>query len=152
MNLHTLKYEQYIDRPIGEVFEFFSRPENLVHITPGSLGFVILTPSPIEMRVGALISYTIKLAGIRVRWTSMITHYEPPHRFIDEQLKGPYTFWHHTHTFQIHGNGTLITDEVKYAIPFGFLGEIVRRIFVRWQLDKIFSYRGRVIGKIFQNK
>jgi ligand-binding SRPBCC domain-containing protein len=152
MNLHTLKYEQYIDRPIGDVFDFFSRPENLAHITPASLGFVILTPSPIEMRVGALISYTIRLAGIRVRWTSMITQYEPPKRFIDEQLKGPYTFWHHTHSFREHGNGTLITDEVKYAIPFGFLGEAVRRIFVRRQLDRIFSYRGNVIGKIFQNK
>jgi ligand-binding SRPBCC domain-containing protein len=152
MNLHTLKYEQYIDRPIGEVFEFFSGPENLAHIARASLGFVILTPSPIEMRVGALISYTIRIAGIRVRWTSMITQYEPPNRFIDEQLKGPYTFWHHTHSFRQHGGGTLIIDEVKYAIPFGFIGEIVRRMFVRRQLDKIFSYRASVIEKIFRNK
>jgi len=152
MKIYTLKYEQYIDRPIGEVFDFFSRPENLARITPAALGFIILTPSPIDMQVGTLVSYMIRLFGFRVRWTSIITTYIPPVKFVDEQLKGPYSFWHHTHMFYKRNGGTLIVDEVRYAIPFGLLGEIVRRFFVRRQLDKIFSYRAEIIGKIFHNQ
>ena len=151
MKIFTLKYEQHISRPLEEVFTFFSRPENLADITPTALGFIILTPSPIEMRPGVLISYMIRIFGIRVRWVSIITSYDPPMRFIDEQLRGPYSFWHHTHTFKEHEGGTLITDEVKYAVPFGILGRIVRRLFVRRQLDKIFSYRTIVIHKKFSD-
>jgi ligand-binding SRPBCC domain-containing protein len=152
MKIYTLKYEQYIDRPIGEVFDFFSRPENLARITPAALGFIILTPSPIDMQVGTLVSYMIRLFGFRVRWTSIITTYIPPVKFVDEQLKGPYSFWHHTHMFYERNGGTLIVDEVRYAIPFGLIGEISRRLFVRRQLDKIFSYRAEIIGKIFHNQ
>ncbi|MBI5020580.1 MAG: SRPBCC family protein [Ignavibacteriales bacterium] len=151
MKIFTLKYEQYISRPRNEIFTFFSRPENLAHITPTALGFIILTPSPIEMRPGVLISYMIRIFGIRVRWISIITSYDPPMRFVDEQLRGPYSFWHHTHTFKEHQGGTLITDEVKYAVPFGILGRVVRRIIIRRQLDKIFSYRAEVIREIFSD-
>jgi ligand-binding SRPBCC domain-containing protein len=149
MRIHTLRAEQYVARPIGEVFEFFSRPENLARITPPSLGFVILTPSPIEMKVGAEIEYTIGVAGIRVRWKTLITEYEPPNRFVDEQAKGPYAYWKHTHAFRPEGDGAIISDEVQYALPFGLIGAIAHRLYVRNEIKKIFAYRRTVIDKIF---
>ena len=108
MNVHTLTQRQLVPAPIGDVFAFFSRPENLERLTPKTLGFRILTPMPIEMKEGAVIDYAIRIAGVPVRWTTLITLYEPHHRFIDVQQRGPYAYWHHTHTFTETPDGTLI--------------------------------------------
>jgi ligand-binding SRPBCC domain-containing protein len=149
MKIYTLQAEQFVARALPEVFEFFSRPENLARITPPSLGFVILTPSPIEMRVGTQIDYTIRIAGIPLRWRTLISVYDPPNRFVDEQLKGPYVYWHHTHRFYSVLGGTMINDEVRYALPFGPLGLPAHWLFVRRKLDQIFSHRKAIVEKIF---
>ncbi len=142
--------EQIVDRPLAEVFEFFSRPENLARITPPRLGFKILTPPPIEMKPGALIEYHIRVFGVRLHWVTLITEYEPPHRFVDLQKKGPYRLWHHTHTFKaLDPRRTLITDEVQYALPFGPLGVMAGGLFVRRDIESIFEHRKRVIGELF---
>jgi ligand-binding SRPBCC domain-containing protein len=152
MNIHTLTQRQLVRRPIEEVFAFFSRPENLERLTPKTLGFRILTPTPIAMKEGAVIDYSIRIAGMPVRWTTLITLYEPPHRFIDLQQKGPYAYWHHTHTFTETPDGTLITDEVRYAVPYGLLGQAARVLFVERQLDHIFRQRSYVIEEIFDHE
>ncbi len=132
------------------MFEFFSRPENLALITPPALGFHILTPSPIDMRKDTVIDYTVKVMGVRIKWQSLITEYEPPHMFVDEQSKGPYKVWRHKHTLSEVADGTKITDEVLYALPFGLLGQLAQRLFVRSQLEYIFNYRTRVIRDLFE--
>ncbi|MBD3169685.1 MAG: CDP-paratose 2-epimerase [candidate division Zixibacteria bacterium] len=149
MKVYHLKKQQYIARPREEVFEFFGKAENLEKITPGSLGFNIITPTPINMRAGTLIDYTVKPMIFPIRWRTLITDYDPPRRFVDEQLKGPYSFWHHTHTFEEKDGGTLITDEVRYVIPFGIIGRIAHVLFVKSQLKKIFDFREKVISEIF---
>ena len=149
MKYYVLKKEQFIPRPLKEVFAFYERPENLARITPPWLGFRIVTPSPIVMRQGALFEYTIRVMGTRLRWISVISAYEPPFKFIDEQIKGPYAYWHHTHTFAEAKDGTMVGDEVRYALPFGPLGSLAQRIAVRRQLEKVFTYRAEVCKSIF---
>ncbi len=153
MRLHRLYREQVIHRPLEEVFAFFERPENLDLITPPELGFRFLTPSPIPMHQGAIIDYQIKLFGIPIRWTTYIAIYEPPHRFVDVQLKGPYSFWHHTHRFSaLDSNTTLMTDEVLYLLPFGPVGEIVHTLWVKHQLKRIFDYRYNRIEELLEKR
>ena len=149
METHAIRRTQVIKRPLKEVFTFFECPENLSLITPPSLGFNILTPQPVEMREGALIDYTIKMHGIPTHWITMITDYDPPYSFVDVQIKGPYRFWHHTHTFEEAEEGTRITDEVKYILPFGFLGRLINGLTVENQLRDIFDYRKKVIEGYF---
>src|SRR5689334_21528526 len=111
---HVLRREQTIDLPRLEVFEFFSDAANLQKITPDDLGFQIITPQPIDMREGTIIEYRISLSGIPMNWKTLISKLEPPYRFVDEQLSGPYKQWIHTHTFTETDDGkTLIGDEVK---------------------------------------
>ena len=142
MKVYTLKREHVISKNILDVFDFFSRPENLAKITPPKMKFKILTPTPIEMKEGALIDYTVRVLGIPIRWRTLITKYQPPNIFIDQQLKGPYSLWHHTHTFEkISQNETLIKDIVVYTIPFGFIGRIVHFLYIKKDLDKIFNFR-----------
>ena len=149
MKAYKLQRRQVVDRPLGSVFAFFSRPENLARLTPETLAFRILTPSPIVMKTGTLIDYTIRVLGVPVRWRTLITSYDPPHIFVDEQLKGPYAFWHHRHTFRSVEGGTEIMDEVHYAVPGGFLAPLAHTVLVRPQLQKIFTFRQETIQKVF---
>jgi ligand-binding SRPBCC domain-containing protein len=149
MRLQKLERRQRIPAPPDEVFAFFGDPENLGRITPPWLRFIILTPPPIEIDKGALIDYSIRWGGLPVRWTTMITQYDSPHRFVDQQLSGPYSFWHHTHTFADRGGETEMGDTVLYSLPAGFLGRITHTLLVRRQLGEIFDYRARVIEEFF---
>lgn len=149
MKVYTLTHTQSIDRPLREIFSFFENPENLSRLTPQSLNFKILTPPPIIMKAGTLIDYTIEVFKIEHRWRTLITAYEPPYRFVDEQLEGPYSFWHHTHTFSESGKMTVIKDEVRYALPLGWIGGIARELIVKKQLEEIFNYREKAIFNYF---
>ena len=140
-------------KDISTVLDFFSKPENLSVITPRAMKFKILTPSPIDMKVGTLIDYTINIIFMPIRWRTLITKYDPPNIFVDQQLSGPYSMWHHTHTFeQLGDNETLIKDEVIYSIPFAFIGRITHYLYIKGELEKIFTYRKNKIEEIIDAK
>lgn len=145
MKIHVLRQVQRLEAPLHVVFPFFAKPENLERLTPKSLGFKVLTPSPIPMHVGAIIDYVVSLNGLPMRWTTAISEFDPPHRFVDVQLKGPYSFWHHTHTFEDLGDATVVRDEVNYALPGGPLGQLAHAALVKRQLDQIFRFRRAVL-------
>ena len=139
MNVHEIHRQIIVPGNLEEVFSFFDRPENLNHLTPPRLGFELLTPKPLPMHNGAVIDYV----------SSLIMSYDPPNRFVDTQIKGPYSFWHHLHQFESVDGETRITDHVHYALPYGWLGRLAHGLFVRRQLEWIFSYRADVIGRVF---
>jgi hypothetical protein len=138
---HTLIREQVLPLQPGDVFPFFADAANLEAITPPWLRFHVVTPEPIEMRRGTLIEYRLKLHGLPVNWLTRIEEWEPGSRFVDQQIHGPYRLWHHTHEFHEHPDGTLMRDTVRYALPYGPLGELARRAFVARDLQRIFDYR-----------
>ena len=134
--------EQVLELPLDDVFKFVSSAQNLARITPSSLEFRFEGEPPAELSVGAEIRYRLKISGVPVRWTTRITEWDPPHRFADLQARGPYAYWLHTHSFSALDEGrTLMRDRVIYRVPYGFLGEVARRVFVRAQLRSIFEYR-----------
>ena len=140
--------------PLGRprVFSFFEDATNLERITPPFLGFRILSPLPIAMGQGTLIDYRIRLFGVPLRWRTRIDEYEPPFRFVDTQLEGPYRLWRHTHLFEEQGEGTLITDRVDYEVGLGPLGALARELFVRRTLEAIFDYRRRAIATLLPRR
>jgi ligand-binding SRPBCC domain-containing protein len=145
---HTLEKTQFVRRPLAKVFDFFSNAQNLELLTPPWLKFRILTP-PGEMRPGTLIKYRISWHGLPMRWTTEIETWQPPHRFSDVQLSGPYKLWHHTHLFEADGDGTCISDIVQYALPFGPLGRIAHALWVKRDVERIFEYRRQRIAERF---
>ncbi len=150
MKVHHLEQTQRVAADLADVFGFFGQPENLARLTPPAMKFQTLTPTPIAMKEGAVIDFVVSVAGLPMRWRSLITAYEPPHRFVDEQLLGPYSFWHHTHTFRaLPDGGTELGDVVRYALPLGPLGDLAHAVAVRRQLQGIFGHRRQVVAARF---
>src|SRR4051795_10427665 len=142
-SIHVLRREQRLAAPPSEVFPFFADPRNLEAITPPILQFRLLTPDPITLGVGTFLQYALRVHGVPVRWDTLIQEWDPPRRFVDVQVRGPYRLWHHTHELlALDGGGaTLMRDTVRYAIGFGVAGEIARRTVVRRDRAAIFAFR-----------
>jgi ligand-binding SRPBCC domain-containing protein len=136
--------ELWLPRPRDEVFLFFSDAANLEALTPPWVHFEILTPGVI-LRRGVRIDYRLRIYGIPLRWQSEISHWEPPERFVDEQRRGPYRSWVHSHTFAEERRGTRISDAVEFEVPFEWLtGGFVMR-----DVRKIFAFRTQALKDRF---
>jgi ligand-binding SRPBCC domain-containing protein len=149
MKPHILETSTIIKRPLSEVFDFFSKAENLNLLTPPELEFTITTPLPINMKPGTLIDYRIKLNGIPFNWKTEICVWNPPHQFVDQQLKGPYVRWHHTHSFKEVNGITEMTDRVEFLSPGWILEPLINALFVGKKVKQIFEYREEQLKKIF---
>lgn len=146
MKVREFVSELRLQIPPSQVFSFFGDAANLNRITPPWLHFRIVTPQPIVLGEGALIDYQLRVHGLPMSWRTRINVWEPPHRFVDEQIRGPYRQWIHEHTFEPCDGGTMVRDRVSYAVPFDFL---LHRYFVRRDIEQIFEYRRAEMRELF---
>ena len=146
MKTHHFWSELRIDCSPEEVFRFFADPHNLEAITPPWLRLVVRESTTPSIRAGTEIEYRLRLRGIPLRWRSRITLWEPPARFVDEQVAGPYRLWRHLHSFEPRERGTLARDSVEYA---AWGGPLVRRLLIAPELARIFAWRRRALSEIF---
>ena len=143
--LHTFESTQYLPHPVVAVFPFFAEAENLQTITPPSLDFSIRSASGV-LRRGAIIEYTLRLHGVPFRWKTMISHWNPPLRFDDVQLHGPYALWHHRHEFLPLRRGVTMSDRVLYALPLQPFGDIALPL-VQSDVRSIFAFRAKAVAE-----
>lgn len=146
MRVREFQRELWLPLSPDELFPFFANPGNLDALTPPWLHFRIVTPRPITMQPGALIDYQLRVRGLPLRWRTLIKEWQPPDRFVDEQVRGPYWQWIHEHTFEPRDGGTLARDVVRYAVPFDF---VVHPLFVRRDIETIFAYRQEALRQRF---
>ena len=144
-----LRSALWVPQPPAQVWPFFSDAHNLPLLTPPWLRFAILTPPPIAMGVDARIDYQLVLHRLPLRWRTRIARWQPPHCFADEQERGPYRRWLHTHTFDALDGGTVLGDQVEFAVRGGPLAPLVSRWFVEPQVLRIFRYRLARIAERF---
>ncbi len=148
--IHSLYREQVIPAPLDKVWEYFCDPKNLNSITPPDMNFEILTGGDVGMYEGQLIEYRVEFVkGIRSRWLTEISHVRECEYFVDEQRMGPYRFWYHEHSFEGTSSGTLMKDRVTYAVPLGFLGDVLNQLWIAGRLNYIFDYRRKMIIELF---
>jgi len=148
-NVWRLTMSQWLNQPREQLFAFFADAHNLEKITPDLLSFKVVTPGPIEMKPGTLIDYRLKVRGLPIRWRTLIETWEPCERFTDEQVKGPYKRWHHTHSFTEENGGTRCDDIVEYAPPGGPLAPLINKLVVQRDVEQIFAYRAKVLAEMF---
>jgi ligand-binding SRPBCC domain-containing protein len=152
--IHVARFEQRLEGAPEDVFPFFADARNLEAITPPLLRFRLLTPDPISMGVGTFLQYALRIHGLPVRWDTLIQEWDPPHRFVDVQVRGPYRLWHHTHDLVPldDGRATLMRDTVRYAVGFGVLGEVARRALVQRDVEAIFAFRADKVPDLVAGK
>jgi ligand-binding SRPBCC domain-containing protein len=147
---HVLRREQRLPQPPVEVFAFFADARNLEAITPAWLAFSIVPPRPHDIGLGTLIEYRLLLHRVPISWLTRIEEWVPGERFVDVQLRGPYALWHHTHEFEADDDGgTVMRDTVRYALPYGPIGEAAHRLFVARDLAAIFDFRTERVRAAF---
>jgi ligand-binding SRPBCC domain-containing protein len=151
MKIYSLHRETFLPVSVERAWDFFSLPANLEQITPPGVKFQTLTKlGDQRLRDGMEINYRLRpLMNIPVRWQTVIKDVQPPHRFIDIQVKGPYALWEHTHTFEPADGGVKMTDSIRYALPFGWLGMVFHALIVKKKLDDIFAFRERTVKEFF---
>jgi ligand-binding SRPBCC domain-containing protein len=134
--------------PRAQVFEFFADAGNLEKITPPELQFHIITPQPMRLGQDSIIEYDLRLRGFLIHWRTLISKWDPPFEFIDEQIRGPYKQWIHRHVFTELPNGdTSIEDIVHYRLPVEPLGDLLH-FMVRGELERIFDFRQKAVEEI----
>jgi ligand-binding SRPBCC domain-containing protein len=148
VRIHLLERSQRVEVPAEQAFAFYGDALNLEPLTPPWLHFEVTTPGELAFQPGTLLDYRLRLHGVPVRWRTRIETWEPPARFVDTQVRGPYSLWEHTHLFEKDGDATtVIHDRVRYAIPLGPLGAIAHWLFVRRDLERIFDYRRDAVAE-----
>jgi ligand-binding SRPBCC domain-containing protein len=149
--VYSLKTIQQMPVSTKTAWEFFSSPANLQSITPGNLGFTVISKHHgNRMYPGQIIEYTVSpVLGIPLYWMTEITHVEDEKYFVDEQRFGPYSMWHHQHHFKAVEGGVEMTDIVHYKLPFWILGDLAQTLFVKQQLKSIFDFRYQKTKALF---
>jgi ligand-binding SRPBCC domain-containing protein len=149
-SLNRFACRQRLALALPDAWEFFSRPENLVRITPPNLGFEVTSALPERMYAGMIVTYRVQpFGGLRVTWVTEITQVREPEFFVDEQRSGPYRLWHHQHQFRVIDGGVEMTDLVHYQMPFGRLGDLLAGGVVARRVAAIFAYRQQVLAQLF---
>lgn len=151
MKIYQLKTTQYLPVSLKNGWDFFSNPVNLARITPEWLNFNIKSDLPGKIHEGMIILYSVSpLLNIPLNWVTEITHVNEPTYFVDEQRFGPYKMWHHEHFFtEAEDGGIIMEDIVSYAVPFGILGRLMHRIYIKSKITNIFNYRKITLEKMF---
>ncbi|HEY0656645.1 MAG TPA: SRPBCC family protein [Chryseosolibacter sp.] len=151
MKIYQLKRTQFLPISLEQAWDFFATPKNLAVITPPSMKFQILSQSGADkMYAGQIIRYKVSVKPwLKVNWVTEITHVNEPFYFVDDQVSGPYSLWHHQHHFKEVAGGVEMTDELHYAIPFGLLGRLVNALFVAREVNTIFDYRFNILKTHF---
>lgn len=142
MKVHSLSQEQALPINLEEAWRFFSSPRNLEKMTPPGMGFKIVSLPCETLYEGEIIEYSVKaLPGIWIPWISEIKALKEGESFVDDQISGPFKFWHHRHSFESIPGGTVVKDLIHYSLGFGPFGEIARKLVVQNQLDEMFHHR-----------
>ncbi len=151
----VLRASTIVPRPLEETFAFFADARNLEAITPPSLRFRIVSDvGDGETMRDMLIEYRLRLRGVPIRWLTRITRFDPPHAFVDEQLRGPYRVWRHEHAFHADGPDRTRMVDTVWFVPRGgrLLAPLVARLFVAREVRGIFEHRARVLEELLPTR
>jgi ligand-binding SRPBCC domain-containing protein len=142
MKIYQLYRQQTLNMTIQDAWSFFSSPYHLNDITPDFFHVTITSKVPEKIYAGLMISYQMKAVfGIPMNWLSEVSHCDEPKRFVYEQRIGPFKFWSHEVCLTQQQNGILLEDIMFYAMPVGWLGQLINTVLIADKLNRIFDTR-----------
>jgi ligand-binding SRPBCC domain-containing protein len=142
MKIYQLYCRQHLNLTLQEAWEFFSSLYNLNDITSEFFHVSIITKVPEKIYAGLMLNYQMKAVfGISMTWLSEISHCDEPKRFVYEQRIGPFKFWSHEVCLTETQNGIVLEDIMFYAMPIGWLGQLINTALIASKLECIFDKR-----------
>jgi len=153
---YVLERRVWLPRPRPEVFAFFADPSNLSLVTSPGGGLNWLTPPPRALAAGAVLDFSTRVLGLPVRWRVFVREFDPPYRFVDAQILGPFARWEHRHRF-LEGPpddgrdglvGTWVEDRVTYRLPMGPLGRLLHTCGAGQKIAGVFDLRERRLREL----
>src|SRR5256885_14970443 len=118
---HVMESRLWLARPRSDVFPFLADPSNLARVMPPMLDVRLLTPA-VTMAAGAVLEFRIVWLGVPLRWRMFVREWDPPYRFVDVQVNGPYARWEHRHRLLEDGGGAWIEGRGACRVRGGPLG------------------------------
>ncbi|MFI3189449.1 hypothetical protein BCS42_12555 [Crenothrix sp. D3] len=153
MKIYQLYRQQTLTMTVQDAWSFFSSPYHLNDITPDFFHVTITSKVPEKIYAGLMISYQMKAVfGIPMSWLSEVSHCDEPKRFVYEQRIGPFKFWSHEVCLTEQQNGILLEDIMFYAMPLGWLGQLINRALIADKLERIFDTRHAYLQNKFGMK
>ena len=153
---YVLERRFWLPRPQAEVFQFFAEPRNLALVQPPGAHLRWLSAPPAALAAGAVLDFRVRVLGWPMRWRVMVREFDPPYRFVDVQLWGPFARWEHRHRFVAGARdegepgiaGTWVKDRLSYGLPFGRLGNVVHALAAGRQITRLFDHRDRRLREL----
>jgi ligand-binding SRPBCC domain-containing protein len=144
---HVLETRLWLARPRSQVFAFFADPTHLERVSPPSLRLRLLTPA-VPLAAGAVLDFRVAWLGLPLRWRAYIREFDPPYRFVDVQVRGPWARWEHRHRFLEEDGGTWMEDRVTYRMALGPLGRAAYAALVHRQLRAAWAFRQARVAEL----
>jgi ligand-binding SRPBCC domain-containing protein len=144
---HILESRVWLAKPRSDVFAFFADPRTLPLLTPPPFR-LRLSSEPVPMAAGGVYDFELAWFGLPVRWRAFIREFDPPYRFVDVQVRGPFARWEHRHRFLEERGGTWVEDRVTYRLPLGPFGRLAHALVVERELGALWDYRARRLGEL----
>ena len=153
---HVLETRFWLPHPRVRVFEALTDPRHLALVQPESAGLRWLAPPPERLAAGSVLDFSVRVLGLPVHWRVIIREWDPPYRFVDAQLWGPFARWEHRHRL-LEGperpgdpgpDGTWLEDRVTYRLPAGPLGRVADALFAGRRIARLFAHRERRLREL----
>jgi ligand-binding SRPBCC domain-containing protein len=145
---HIVERRLLIGRGRPEVFAFLADPHRASRLLPPWLRVQLLTDSAVPVGAGTVLDFRVACLGLSFAWRAFVREFDPPFRFLDVQLRGPFARWEHRHRFLAVGDATLMEDRLVYRLPLGVAGRAAHAVVVARLMAAAWRYRTRRIGML----
>lgn len=138
--------ESLVNAPARDVFDWHKTGEALEKLIPPSDPVTVVERTGGIDEEGSTLTLRIKLLGpLAIHWVARHQNYVEGRRFEDVQVRGPFAHWVHSHEVEPVGETQCrLRDRIEYALPLGWLGDLLGNALVRRKLESMFDYRHRV--------
>lgn len=142
-----LRFEQLVEASRERLFAFHADPANLAVLLAGWRGFELLEHAG-SIRPPARVRLRQAVGPLRHELTFEHFVCEPPERFGERQIRGPFARFEHVHEFQAAALGTVVVDRIDFALPWRLGGRVAERWVAAPVLRRFFEFRREAYARL----
>lgn len=144
--LDTFHFETHIPLSKNEAFEWHKRPGMLERLTP-PFSPLKLVSKDAKLELDDIAHFKVKsLSLFDIDAYFKICEYQEGDYFTDEQIKGPFRYWRHCHSFKgVNAHHSIIEDNISFKTPLDHVLKAFIHKKITHELQRTFTYRQHVL-------